>query len=562
MNQRRERTRSSMLWAAWADALGFISELTSAENLRRRTRGRELSHPMEWSRMVGGRMGVRVDLPEGCYSDDTQLRLATSRAIGSHGFDVEAFARVELTVWPGYALGGGRASRAAAAAMTKQQANWANNFFDGWENAGGNGAAMRIQPHVYAARNLRSLEHLDDVIRNAIVTHGHPRGIVGAVFHAVALTFALERGVVPEPSVFPQLLDTTRDAIIGFSRQPELLAYWRPQWERKAETSFEIAWMETVDELSDVLQSARPAWLELNAAGQDRHHAIRAYDELVRLLHLDDEHSRGSGTLTTAAALLLASAFPDHPAQSAQIAASRLHTDTDTIGTMAAALVGAASPRPLLSPVLDEEYLAKEADRLHAISQGRPVPPFPYPDLLRWQPPRSAVDSSGLTDSGLALAGISYLTVTGEPTANKDGVWVWTRTDFGQSVLIKHRRDLRSLPAGNYPADERSHTTEPASERLPPTNPSRTDPRMVATPQPALFDDLELDEPGDTVDELLRWLARTGYRNADLGRALRIIANKGTIADVRTLAEKAAEHLTHRSGPNHAITGSRPDTDD
>ncbi|KEP74534.1 hypothetical protein HR12_08320, partial [Microbacterium sp. SUBG005] len=122
-----------MLWAAWADALGFISELTTAENLRRRTQGRDLVRPMPWSRIVGGRMGVRVGLPEGCYSDDTQLRLSTSRAISNHGFDVEAFARVELPVWPSYALGGGRASKAAAAAMTKQQANWANNFFDGWK---------------------------------------------------------------------------------------------------------------------------------------------------------------------------------------------------------------------------------------------------------------------------------------------------------------------------------------------------------------------------------------------------------------------------------------------
>ncbi len=362
MTGRLERTRASMLWAAWADALGFISELTSAENLRRRTRGRELTRPMSWTRMVGGRMGVRVELPEGCYSDDTQLRLATSRAIGNHGFDVEAFARVELPVWPSYALGGGRASKAAAAAMAKQQANWANNFFDGWENAGGNGAAMRIQPHVYASSDLRSLRHIDDVIRNTIVTHGHPRGIVGAVFHAVALTFALDSGTVPGPEIFGRLLGATRDAVRAFDRQPELAGYWLPQWERKTEVSFHRAWRGTVDELEEILRTAAPAWRMLHSAGQDRDEAIRAYSELVRLLRLDDEAVRGSGTLTSAAALLLAAAFPDHPAQSAQIAASRLHTDTDTIGTMAAAIVGAASPRELPSPVLDEEYLRDEAE--------------------------------------------------------------------------------------------------------------------------------------------------------------------------------------------------------
>jgi len=541
VNQRLERTRSSMLWAAWADALGFISELTTAENLRRRTRGRDLTHPMVWSRMVGGRMGVRVELPEGCYSDDTQLRLSTSRAITNHGFDAEAFSRVELPVWPSYALGGGRASRAAAASMAKQQANWANNFFEGWEKAGGNGAAMRIQPHVYAAHDLRSLDHLDDVIRNAIITHGHPRGIVGAVFHAVALTFALDRGAVPDPSVFAELLDATRHAFVAFSRQPELSAYWRPQWERKVEISLDHAWMETVDEIADVLRRARPAWQRLHAADGDRERAMLAYDELVTLLGLDDEESRGSGTLTSAAALLLASAFPAHPAQSAQIAASRLQTDTDTIGTMAAALVGAASPRPLMSPVLDEDYLGDEAHRLHSIAMGRSVAPFPYPDLLSWQPPKSAVDATGIVEGRLALAGLSYLEVFGEPTANRDGVWVWARTAFGQSVLVKHRRDLRELPPPNRPAmlQRPAATYEPAAK---PTGERRAA-HISPVAQLPLFEDADLDEPGRTADDLLRWLSHTGYQNADLGRALRIIASTGDAEDLRRFTDQLSLHL-------------------
>jgi ADP-ribosylglycohydrolase len=560
MSRRQQRTRSSMLWGAWADALGFISELTTAENLRRRTRGRDLDRPMAWSRIVGGRMGVRVELPEGCYSDDTQLRLATSRAIANHGFDVEAFARVELPVWPGYALGGGRASRAAAASMGKQQANWANNFFDGWEKAGGNGAAMRIQPHVYAANNLSSFSHLDDVIRNAVVTHGHPRGIVGAVFHAVGLSFALERGVVPGPSMFSDLLDVTRDAITVFDRQPELRAYWRPQWERKMERSFEAAWMETVDEVADALRVASPAWDGLRAAGQDRDHAMRAYDELVHALRLDDEQTRGSATLTSVAALLLASAFPDHPAQSAQVAASRLQTDTDTIGTMAAAIVGAASPRPLLSPVMDEDYLISEADRLCAIAEGRDAHVFPYPDLLSWQPPRSALETSGLAGGELALSGISRLTVIGEPTINKDGVWVWTRTNFGQSVLIKHRHDLRNLARGNWPVEGRVPAVERLDERLEPESSSSIELRAIPGQLP-LFDSAQIDEPGETVESVLHWLARTEYRDEDLGKALRIIARNGTTREVSQLAERMATELTKLEKRDRLPSASRDGND-
>src|SRR5438045_3321702 len=90
---RVEAARGSALWAAYGDALGFISELTDDAGLRRRTGGRRLEQPMEWRRRVGGRGGVNALLPVGCYSDDTQLRLAASRAITSSGFDVEAFAK-------------------------------------------------------------------------------------------------------------------------------------------------------------------------------------------------------------------------------------------------------------------------------------------------------------------------------------------------------------------------------------------------------------------------------------------------------------------------------------
>src|SRR5438309_1907051 len=129
---RAHRTMYSMRWAAWADALGFISELTTEAGLRRRLRGRQLTEPVSWARRVGGRFGVDMTLPAGCYSDDTQLRLATARAIRANGFDVEAFAKVELAAWPSYALGGGRATKAAAANITKASTPWFANFHEGW----------------------------------------------------------------------------------------------------------------------------------------------------------------------------------------------------------------------------------------------------------------------------------------------------------------------------------------------------------------------------------------------------------------------------------------------
>lgn len=541
MNDRLARTQSSMLWAAWADALGFISELTTAEHLVRRTKGRPLNQTMEWSRRIGGRTGVQATLPAGCYSDDTQLRLATARAIGPRGFDIEAFSRVELTVWPNYALGGGRASRAAAAGMTRRNANWANNFFKGWENSGGNGAAMRIQPHIYAARDLETLSYIEDLVANAVVTHGHPRGIVGAVFHGVCLAYTLNRGEVPTPKQWQLLLDVTRAALSVFQWRPELQVYWLPQWERKAEMSFEQAWHETVNELEQCLEAGIRDWEELRSASEDFDRARETYWRMVRVLGLHKEDSRGSAILTSVAALLLASALPDHPAQSAELAASQINTDTDTIATMAAALVGAAAPRKIQSPLMDMKYLTKEAARLHAISEGQSVETFPYPDLLTWDPPKSAVDAVGVVDGQLALAGLSLLMPLEGVYRNAENYWLWARTEFGQSLLVKLRYEPRELSPENYPQRVSSAPfQEPSTKSLKPQE------AESGYHQPTLFDDDQLRGSGDTVELALSGLESLEYEDAAVGKILRSLAVHGNRKEFQQVADEIYRYFRVR----------------
>lgn len=193
---RLKRTVSSALWSAYGDALGFPTELASEEVVKKRVGQIRSARTGQWKRMVGGKFGAEVTLPAGSYSDDTQLRLSTSRAISGQGyFDVEAFAKIEMPVWQIYALGAGRGSKAAASSLGNRSTAWFSNFFKGYESGGGNGAAMRIQPHVWAASKLDDKpSYLVDVIRNAICTHGHMRGIAGAVVHAVSLAHVLQHG--------------------------------------------------------------------------------------------------------------------------------------------------------------------------------------------------------------------------------------------------------------------------------------------------------------------------------------------------------------------------------
>ena len=116
---------NSALWAAYGDALGFITELTTSNSLSFRTDQKIITKTVNWNRIIGGKFGTKISLLSGTYSDDTQLRLATSRAIRDTGnFDVEAFAKIELPVWLSYALGAGRGSKEAASSLIKQNSNW------------------------------------------------------------------------------------------------------------------------------------------------------------------------------------------------------------------------------------------------------------------------------------------------------------------------------------------------------------------------------------------------------------------------------------------------------
>ena len=546
--RRARRTVGSMLWAAWADALGFISELTDEAGLQRRLRGRPLTEPVEWTRRIGGKFGVDVTLPVGCYSDDTQLRLATARAVHGTGFDVEAFARIELAVWPAYALGGGRASKAAALQMAKPGTPWFGNFHDGWLDAGGNGVAMRIQPHAWAASFPADLgHHVTDVITNGATSHGHPRALVGAVLHAVSLGAVLHDGDIPTTKRWPELLDLTDQAVKLVDNQPQLATLWRPAWESRTGTPFSDAWHHTVDECRKILPLVAQAVERLSGPeGHLADDAATAYASFVKALDLCDPKNRGNATATVLAALMLATAAPADPAGISRLAASVLGTDTDTIATMAAALSGATDAAPDPPPVLDSEYLTSEALRLAKIADGQATKPFSYPDLLHWTPPRAQLDAVGKTGDRTALAGLGWLTpIEGTaPITARGTEWVWTHSDFGATFLVKQRATLRALPDTQWPA-RRNLLSDPAARHaghdIPhdqltldenmavPALRSSTPPASGPPSTRHSRDDPTANRDQISIDDMITWVARRGFSPEAVGYATKRIAELGTV---------------------------------
>lgn len=439
--KRLRRIKASALWAACGDALGFITELADSRGVARRGVVLPVSEPVPWHRRVGGRFGPTVELPAGSVSDDTQLRLATARSIRGDGvFDAETFSKIELTVWPAYALGAGIGSREAAANLRRRDVTWATNFFEGkrstYVNGGGNGASMRVQPHVWASRG--DGKWRTDVIVNSVCTHGHMRGILGALFHATCLDRALEAAKVPEPDDWEEAALSLVDAS-ELIRSHDLLDHlWLGLWEKRSETSLEDAVAIVIAELREDLKALRN--IGKGAGG---------YEDAVEALRAYRSEERGSGIKTSVLAAVAAWLFPENPAAVLTTCANRLGTDTDSIATMAGALAGAATENEPELALVERPYIVREAERLWAIGEGKSVPSFPYPSIMNWSPPRYQIDCVGGGDDGLAVAGLGPLHSSEEKPAaseNASDEWIWGDLWFGQRVLIKRRPRPRSLP--------------------------------------------------------------------------------------------------------------------
>ncbi|RYC28819.1 ADP-ribosylglycohydrolase family protein [Lichenibacterium minor] len=450
---REKAVVSSALWAAAGDALGWMTELARGEaGVAHRTGSNTVSVPVRWQRIVGGQAGPRVNLPAGTYSDDTQLRLAVSRAIRGDGeFDVEAFAKIEVTVWPSYALGAGLGTKAAASNLARRGVNWFSNFFDSggqkYVAGGGNGAAMRIQPHVWAAAAGSMNGMIANVLRDSLVTHGHPHGFCGAVFHAMCVAHALENRSVPEPSDWLHFIEGLSLVPKLIADDPQLAAFWQSAWETNAGLTIESAIRATQSEASGDVVRVR------DILDGD---PVKSYRAVLERIGCLEPHFRGSGLKTALAAAALAWLYRDRPiGEALALSANELESDTDTIATMAGAVLGCVHVSEPEWAIQDRDYITQEAMRLAAIADGRPQDSFAYPDLGRWTPPNRQTASVGLNGRGYALAGLGTLDPISPEYAAGDAIWQWFMLPFGQTILAKRRAVVKDNLSGSQLPGER-----------------------------------------------------------------------------------------------------------
>lgn len=521
-----QQITNSMLWSVYGDALGFMSELVDESGLVQRTGKHTVDSLVEWKLRVGGRYGATVTVPAGMYSDDTQLRLATARCIDRNGnFDVDAFAKIELPVWLCYALGGGRGTKAAASNLSRDNIRWFANFYSSGDTryvtSGGNGAAMRVQPHVWAASRSKDVRKIVlDVIRNTVTTHGHPRAIVGAVLYASVLSDTLLRSEVLGPKDWEASLSIVDTIPSYLSADDYLASMWLPEWERQTKSSFSAS-------IADVVTECRASLARFSASDKG---GESDYKSFVDAIGGRDPKSRGAGTTSVLATLALVWLFRSAPHEAIRIAVNFLGSDTDTIASMAGALLGAASD-VAPSDVRDIQLFKDVASKMYSISRGEAVSEFGHPSLLTWRPPRTAIDAVGISAGQPALAGLGKLTFTDTVTTSSNektpSLWRWAVTEFGQSTLVKFRpepQELEPQQLPNYPAPKAADVPNPQAQTTKPDREIQITMFKHSDNRPTAPTDVHAS--ADDLDEYTQIVIRSNFDPRTIGELLVRVADQ------------------------------------
>ena len=368
--------KGSLKLSAIGDALGWITEFEkSVQSIKDRFGTERIDEFYSWKKNVGGRFYGYVDtIRAGSYSDDTQLMLSVARSIKKYGrVDHQYFAKIELANWLDYARGGGKTVKIAARRIQRKSASWSNNFYSfknkeeiiDYRQCGANGAAMRILPIALVYRD--DFEKIkEEIFCNSIVTHGHPRAILGAMLYG----YAINQIIVFRPEDFSWENYITRIGVdfpkkfeLSFSNKIEIQK-WLKEWNKASELSFQEIYAETVIEAQSQLRLIYQSIRQKTST-----------EETLRKLGCFSPTTKGSGIATVIAGIYLASKFHNNPLEAMIEAVNAFGSDTDSIAAFTGGLIGALYGQSIIPEkwhsVQDVDYLDKIAERLLMISENQ-----------------------------------------------------------------------------------------------------------------------------------------------------------------------------------------------
>lgn len=368
--------KGSLKLAAIGDALGWMTEFEKSKDTLRKKFGTDYINTFhDWEKNVGGRFHGYVDkLKAGSYSDDTQLLLSVARSIKSDGFvDQQYFAKKELPEWLLYSRGAGRTIKNAARKIERKSAKWNKNFFTfkagkttiDYRESGANGAAMRILP--IALANFGEPDKIkEEIFGNSIITHGHPRAILGAMLYGYSIDTILRFN----PESFNStsfLTELGKDMKQKFSIDfltSQKFSSWESEWNKGTLKPFQDLFNEIIEETQEYLRVTYK--LLMNNTSD--------FDALTKLGCYKNE-TKGSGTSTVIAGIYLTCKYSNEPLKGIEQAVNSIGTDTDSIAAFTGGLIGALHGQSIIpskwKTVQDIDYLDAISIRLLEISESR-----------------------------------------------------------------------------------------------------------------------------------------------------------------------------------------------
>jgi len=324
-----EKCKGAMLATAIGDALGWPNEPRS----KNRTKSpKVVDHFVEWTRSSNNPRWHDEKILPGEYSDDTQLTLSVARSIITGNWE-NFFAEKELPFWLNYERGGGGALLKAAKSCRKGLLLWQSQYNRDYFNAGGNGAVMRILPHVIAsAKTADTTKLMLDVIKDTLITHGHPRAFLGATCYAYALDYLLKKDTVLE---YGELVTAVIDGqnVWGAALDPDVFGKWLNVAKQCHDYDFSVEWKNVRDRMVRQLEFIRGS-LKKGLILED----IKVLTDLECF-----DKSNGAGDVAVLSAIYLASRYANNPSLGIKIPAFLFGADTDTIASITGGLLGMLS---------------------------------------------------------------------------------------------------------------------------------------------------------------------------------------------------------------------------
>ena len=326
-----EKCIGAMLATAIGDALGWPNEPRS----KNRVKNLKVSDQfIEWTRICSNPRYHDERILPGEYSDDTQMTLSVARSIIAGDWE-HFLAEKELPFWLKYERGGGGAILKAAKSISEKKILlWQSNYTRDYFNAGGNGAAMRILPHVIAAAKKPDIQTLMlDVIKDTLITHGHPRAFLGATCYAYALDYLLRKETVLEyGELVSAVIDGQKAWGMSFLNL-EIFGRWLETANLYCGFDFVREW--------DAIFSNMVRQFDFIKTSLKKGLMIDDYAVLTQLECFSK--ANGAGDVAALASIYLASRYANNPTLGIKIPAFSFGVDTDTIASITGGLLGMLS---------------------------------------------------------------------------------------------------------------------------------------------------------------------------------------------------------------------------